>query len=163
MLKVRDAATEELAQIMKIYECAQEYMIGTGNPTQWGHSYPSTELIRSDIEKKNCKVLCDEQGIRGVFALIEDGEPNYEHIEGGQWLNDDPYLTIHRVAGDGQVHGIFRCIVDYCSRISPNIRIDTHADNLTMQKLIEKNGFTRCGVIHVEDGSPRFADQRVEK
>ncbi len=161
MLKIRDAAMEELAQIMKIYACAQEYMIKNGNPTQWGHSYPSAALVRSDIEKKICKVVYDEQGVHGVFALLADGEPDYDNIE-GQWLNNDPYLTIHRVAGDGQVHGVFRCIVEFCSRISGNIRIDTHADNLTMQKLIEKNGFTRCGVIYVEDGSPRFAYQRVE-
>ena len=163
MLKVRDAATEELSQIMKIYEYAQDYMIRNGNPTQWGHSYPDAAMIRSDIEKRLCKVVYDAQGIHGVFTMLKDGEPNYDHIEGGQWLNNDPYLTIHRVAGDGQVHGIFSAIVEYCSRISGNIRIDTHADNLTMQKCIEKNGFTRCGVIYVEDGTPRFAYQRAEK
>ena len=163
MLKVRDAATEELSQIMKIYEYAQDYMIRNGNPTQWGHSYPDAVLIRSDIEKRLCKVVYDAQGIHGAFVLLKDGEPNYEHIEGGQWLNNDPYLTIHRVAGDGQVHGIFSAIVEYCSCISGNIRIDTHADNLTMQRCIEKNGFTRCGVIYVEDGTPRFAYQRTEK
>ena len=27
--------------------------------------------------------------------------------------------------------------------------------------LLEKNGFTRCGVIHVRDGSPRFAYQKL--
>ncbi len=161
MLKIRDAAMEDLVRIMRIYGSAQEYMIQSGNPTQWGHSYPSVAMVRSDIEKKTCKVIYDEQGVHGVFALLVDGEPNYDDIE-GQWLNDDAYLTIHRVAGDGQVHGIFRCIVAYCRHISGNIRIDTHADNLTMQKLIEKNGFTRCGVIYVEDGSPRLAYQRVE-
>ena len=40
-------------------------------------------------------------------------------------------------------------------------RADTHADNKIMQHLLEKNGFTRCGVIHVADGSPRFAYQKL--
>ena len=25
-----------------------------------------------------------------------------------------------------------------------------------MQKLIEKNGFVKCGIIHVKDGTPRI-------
>ena len=42
-----------------------------------------------------------------------------------------------------------------------SLRADTHADNKVMQHLLEKNGFTRCGVIHVADGSPRFAYQKL--
>jgi RimJ/RimL family protein N-acetyltransferase len=42
----------------------------------------------------------------------------------------------------------------------PNIRIDTHRDNAIMQHLLEKNGFVKCGIIYVEDGSPRIAYQK---
>ena len=42
-----------------------------------------------------------------------------------------------------------------------SLRADTHADNKIMQHLLEKNGFTRCGIIHVADGSPRFAYQKL--
>ena len=70
---------------------------------------------------------------------------------------DEPYLTIHRLAGDGQVHGLFQCVADYCKNISRNIRVDTHANNRIMQKLMEKNGFTKCGIIYVKDGTPRIA------
>ncbi len=158
-LNIRDAVDADFEEIMKIYGYAQDYMIRTGNPTQWGHSYPDAELIRSDIRRKVCKVICDGDEIHGVFALFDEADPNYRRIENGSWLNDDPYIAIHRVAGDGQVHGLFRCAADHCKRISGNIRIDTHADNHTMQSVIEKNGFVKCGVIHVEDGSPRIAYQ----
>ena len=30
-----------------------------------------------------------------------------------------------------------------------------------MQHLLEKNGFTRCGIIHVADGTPRIAYQKL--
>ena len=30
-----------------------------------------------------------------------------------------------------------------------------------MQHLLEENGFTRCGIIHVEDGTPRIAYQKM--
>jgi hypothetical protein len=31
-----------------------------------------------------------------------------------------------------------------------------------MQRVFEKNGFQRCGIIHVEDGTPRIAYQRIK-
>lgn len=159
MLHIKDAIALDFEKIMKIYEYAQDYMIRSGNPTQWGHFYPDPALIQSDICRNVCKVIYDETGIHGVFALFDGADPTYALIENGNWLNNAPYLTIHRLAGDGQVHGLFRCAADYCKAISQNIRIDTHADNQTMQKLIEKNGFTRCGIIHVKDGTPRIAYQ----
>ena len=72
-------------------------------------------------------------------------------------LNEEPYLTIHRLAGDGQVHGLFSGALHYCK----NIRGDTHADNKTMQRLIEKNGFTKCGTIYAKNGTARIAYQRT--
>lgn len=150
---------EDLEQIMKIYRYAQDYMIESGNPTQWGHFYPDAELIKSDIDKNACRVIYDESGIHGIFALFLDPDPTYEHIENGKWLNDEPYLTIHRLAGDGQVHGLFSCALNYCKDISSNIRADTHADNQIMQKLMEKNGFVKCGRICVKNGTQRIAYQ----
>lgn len=156
-LNVRKASARELDRIMEIYRYAQDFMIRSGNPTQWGHFYPERKLIESDIRDGNSRVICDEDKIHGVFAMFDGKEPTYQHIEGGRWLNDDPYLTIHRIAGDGQVHGLFRCAADYCKRIASNIRVDTHANNATMQRQIEKNGFVKCGIIYVQDGSPRLA------
>ena len=157
MLNIRAATAADFEQIMKIYRHAQDYMILSGNPTQWGHSYPDEALIKSDIRSGVCKVIYDEDGVHGVFALFEDAEPTYAHIENGNWLNNEPYVTIHRIAGDGKVHGLFQCAVNFCKGRSRNIRIDTHADNLTMQRLIEKSGFKKCGIIHVHDGTPRIA------
>ena len=125
MLTIRRAAAADQPQLMAIYRTAQEYMLQTGNPTQWGRSYPSPELIRSDIAQGICRVLSDEAGIHGVFALLDTPEPTYSRIEGA-WRNDAPYLTIHRLAGDGRTHGLFRCAADYCKAISRNVeRIPT--------------------------------------
>ena len=162
MLNVKNAEIADLEQIIKIYRYAQDYMIKSGNPTQWGHFYPDADLIKSDIDKNACKVIYDKNGIHGVFALFDGTEPTYKHIEGGNWLNEEPYLTIHRLAGDGQVHGLFPCALNYCKKISLNIRVDTHADNKTMQRLIEKNSFIKCGTIYVKNGTARIAYQRTD-
>ena len=158
-MNIRKANPEDLSAIMDIYHIAQDFMIKNGNPTQWGHEYPSEDLIIKDIDDGLCHLICDGKKIHGVFALFEGVEPTYEYIEDGKWLNDEDYVTVHRIASDGEAHGIFRSAIDYCKSISDNIRIDTHRDNLTMQKLIERNGFEKCGTVYVRDGSSRIAYQ----
>ena len=156
---VRKAKFDDLTAIMNIYRIAQDFMIESGNPDQWGHSYPTEDLIKEDISKEICHLICDDDVPHGVFALFSGQEPTYQYIERGKWLNDDAYVTIHRIASDGQAHGIFKCAIKYCKEISDNIRIDTHESNIIMQKQIEKNGFQKCGIIYVADGSPRIAYQ----
>ena len=41
------------------------------------------------------------------------------------------------------------------------IRIDTHEDNYVMQNALAKQGFRRCGIIYVEDGTTRIAYDRL--
>lgn len=86
-------------------------------------------------------------------------EPTYAELSGGQWLNDEPYGVIHRLASSGEVSGVARFVFDWCSNQVENIRVDTHADNRKMQELLASFGFTRCGVIIASDGYPRFAYQ----
>ena len=156
---VRKAEHDDIEVIMNIYQIARKFMIESGNPNQWGHTHPKEELIKSDIENEICHVVCGDDGPHGVFALVRGDEPTYQYIENGKWLNDEEYVTIHRIAGDGKVKGIFKCIINYCKSVSDNIRIDTHYDNKIMQKLIERNDFKRCGRIYVADGTPRIAYQ----
>ena len=158
-MNIRKAEIGDLSKIMDIYKIAQDFMIESGNPNQWGHFYPSEDLIRQDIKKEVCHVISDDEDIHAIFALFNGSEPTYEYIENGEWHNDDEYVTVHRIASDGKLRGIFKFTIDYCKSISDNIRIDTHSNNLIMQKQIEKNGFEKCGTIYVADGSPRIAYQ----
>ena len=157
MLQIRQAAPDDLGRIMEIYRSAQDFMIRSGNPTQWGHFYPTQALLEADIAQKGAYVLTEQGAVHGVFKLQPGDEPTYRVIEDGAWGSDAPYVTIHRLAGDGRAHGVFRACVEFCLRFSDHIRVDTHADNLPMQRRIEAWGFRRCGVIHVADGTPRIA------
>lgn len=154
---IRKALSADHKRIMEIYRTAQDYMIQSGNPDQWGHFYPQSELIKKDIADGVCHILCDEDGIHAVFAMFTTPEPTYTYIEDGEWLNDEPYITIHRVASDGSRHGVIKGVIDYAKSLSENIRIDTHAQNTTMQHQLEKNGFKRCGIIYLESGAQRIA------
>jgi len=162
-MQIRKATIDDLDVIMSIYRAAQDFMIESGNPNQWGHFYPSEDLVREDISKGISYVICDRDNPHGVFVLIDGLEPTYQYIENGSWINEEPYITLHRIASDGKLHGIFKSAIDYSKSISDNIRIDTHSNNVIMQKQIEKNGFKKCGTIYVREGSPRIAYQWVKE
>lgn len=157
-MKVRRAVLADMDEIMRVYAAAKNYMIQTGNKYQWLNGYPQRELVEADIAAGYCHV-CEEDGIHGVFAFILGEDPTYAVIENGAWLNRRPYGTIHRIGSDGQKRQIFNSAVDYCKNIIGDLRIDTHDNNHVMQNLVETYGFQRCGIIYIDDGTPRIAYQ----
>ena len=158
---IRQATSPDLSHIIVIYAHARRFMAEHGNPTQWGNARPTEADISARIARNELFVLEDSDGIHGVFAFILEEDPTYHVIENGQWLSDAPYGTIHAVASDGSIHGFLTQIVMYCLQTIRHLRIDTHPDNLIMQHVITKNGFTKCGIIYVADGTPRLAYERL--
>ena len=156
---IRATTPADLSEMSAIYDYAISFMHSHGNPHQWVNGYPSVQLLREDINLCRSYVCVNEWGwIVGVFCLIYGEEPSYRRIM-GHWLNDLPYATIHRVASSGSQHGVFKACADWCKQQCPNLRIDTHEDNKIMQSAVLRNGFQRCGIVHLEDGSPRIAYQ----
>lgn len=154
-------ATEaDLPRILEIYDIAKAYMRANGNPNQWNGAYPDSETLRTDIEKQWLYVYKKDGRIHGVFMLLLEEEPTYAYIEDGSWREETPYGTIHRLAGDGEVKGLFDKCVAFCESKVKYLRADTHFDNHTMQHLLEKNGFERRGIIYLKNGDSRIAYQK---
>ena len=157
-MNIRLAGYEDLPRILEIYAIGRAYMRSTGNMLQWAGGYPQEEVLKDDIAKHQLFV-CEENGmLHGVFAFILGSDPTYAYIDGA-WPNEKPYGTIHRIASDGTVKGLVTAARDFGLQFIDEIRIDTHHDNRTMQHVVEKNGFRRCGVIYLENGDPRIAYQ----
>lgn len=158
-MQIRPTTPADLERVMEIYRQARAFMAANGNPTQWGDSYPTREQIEEDVALGRGYV-CEEEGrLYGTFMLLEGEDPCYARIR-GRWLNDLPYLTLHRVASSGERRGIVDEIVRWALEREENLRGDTHADNLPMQRAFERNGFQRCGVVWMKDGTERVAYQR---
>ena len=157
----RGANRFELDQIMEIYARARDFMARHGNPSQWGDSYPSRELIEEDILSNRLFVCIINGQLEAVFAFILGEDPTYQTIEDGHWLSDGPYGALHRLASAGHRPGIGKLVVDWCLEHCESLRADTHADNKIMQHVLESNGFARCGIIHTDDGTPRIAYQKL--
>ena len=104
---------------------------------------------------KSFRIIADH--MRTATFIIGD-DPTYQVIDGA-WLSDAPYAAIHRVAGDGLTRGVFHECVEYAKARWASLRIDTHRDNLPMQRHILREGFVYCGVIRTRDGTERLAYQ----
>ena len=157
---IRHSTLNDLNRIEELFVCARKYMKESGNPNQWKDNRPDINLVKKDIENNNSYVVIEDDKIVATFACIKGIEPTYLNID-GNWLNDEEYVTIHRIASDGSVKGIFDFTIKYCEKFNVDIRIDTHVDNKTMRHLIEKNNFVYCGIIIVDDGSERLAYQKL--
>ncbi len=159
LVNVRKTRIADLNTVSEIYAFAREFMRKNGNPKQWYNSYPEREIIISDIENGVSYVIENNNEIFGVFTFIVGDDPTYNIIK-GKWLNNKPYGTIHRIASNNKIKGVINYCLDFCKSKINNIRIDTHNDNLIMQHLLEKNDFIKCGIIYLQDGSPRIAYQK---
>lgn len=158
-MTVRIATLADLSEIVEVYSIARRFMSDNGNPHQWGDGkYPPESLLKEDILKKQLYVVDCDGRIEGVFIFALGPDNDYLFID-GEWLNSDPYAVIHRVASSGRAKGILKTAVDFATQRSKNIKIDTHEQNTVMQRALEKLGFKRCGIIHLENGEPRLAYQ----
>lgn len=161
-VKVRHVTIEDIETVKETYAYARDFMKKTGNPNQWGETKPLIEETLKDIENGNLYAVLDNQEvICGVFAFIKGNDPTYAVISDGSWLNDEQYGVMHRVASNGRIKNIMGYALSYCEQQVTNVRIDTHKDNKVMQHVLEKNGYTKCGIIHLENGDPRIAYQKV--
>lgn len=158
-MNIRKTNISDLNAVSEIYAFACDFMRKNGNPNQWNNSYPEKEKMILDIENGVSYVIENNDEIFGVFTFIVGNDPTYNIID-GKWLNDKPYGTIHRIASNHKMQGILNYCLEFCKSIIMNIRVDTHDDNLIMQHLLEKNGFTKCGIIYLQNGSPRIAYQK---
>lgn len=159
---IRKATCEDLDQIMPLFDKARLFMRSRGNMNQWINGYPSESVIRTDIEKGNFYVEEYNGRLTGCFSFIIGDDPTYSFIE-GEWIDSKKYGTVHRLASDGTHPGFSDRCFDFCFSLIDNVRADTHADNIKMQESLIRNGFIYCGIIYLEDGSPRKAYQQLRR
>ena len=166
-MEIKYAKYENIENILNIINQAKEYF-KQEKIFQWNSEYPNYDTIKRDIDKNTSFVVVDNNNIIATFALIIGEDKNYKKIYNGKWLTNGLYGTIHRIAihNDYKRKGIANKILkyseEYCLKNKvKSLRIDTHKLNRPMLSLIEKNNFTYCGIIKVEDLTDRIAYEKI--
>ena len=147
-MQIRKATMNDLPDILAIYAYARKYMKEHGNPDQWRDSYPPVSLTTQDIQS-DCLYVCiiqieEDEQIGGVFYFHREEDPDYQTID-GSWLK-----------------GVATFCLNWAYEQFPNIKIDTHDDNIPMQHLLVKLGFTCCGHTTLQNGDIRLIYQKAD-
>lgn len=166
-MKLRKSVNEDVNNIMQIINEAKEALKEQGID-QWQNGYPNADVIRNDILNNNSYVFIKNNEIVATSAVSFDGEKTYDKIYDGNWISNDEFAVIHRIAitskhkGTGIASEIIKMIEDIClDKDVHSIKVDTHEFNVPMQKLLKKNDFKYCGVIYLEDKSKRVAFEKI--
>ena len=159
---IRKTKISDLMDCVSIYDSAREYMRASGNPDQWPSHYPGEIDVLSDIASGTSYVCEDKGEVVAVFYFAPGPDKTYAEIYNGAWKSDKPYAVIHRVAVKHHGKGIIDFIFNQCFEASGHLRIDTHKDNIPMQKVLSRNGFAQCGIIHIETGAERIAFEKTK-
>lgn len=166
-MEFRKTVETDINNIMDIIKQAQAYF-KQQRINQWQNNYPNVETISNDIAQEHSYVLLKDNKIVATSAVSFDGEKTYDTIYEGEWISNNKYAVIHRIAVDNTYKGLGLSsqIVSHVEELCLNkgihsIKVDTHEENISMQKLLKKNEFKYCGVIYLEDSSKRIAFEKV--
>lgn len=165
-MQFRKAVMKDLDAMMHIVREAQAYFKNQ-RINQWQNNYPNEEVIQKDIENGYSYVLAEDNQIIATVAVSFDGEKTYDSIYEGKWLSNEEYAVIHRIAVDSRQKGkglsshMLQQIEQLClERGIASMKVDTHPDNQSMQRLLYKNEFQYCGIIYLLDGNQRIAFEK---
>lgn len=133
---------------------------------QWDENYPAQETIQGDIQAGIGYVLCKEDQVVAYGVVSFKAEPAYDTLE-GEWLNELPYLIVHRlaVADEAKGQGIAKLFMLHAEEVSRengiyNFRVDTKFDNQYMLRLIDKLGFRYSGEVYYRGNQARKAFEK---
>lgn len=165
-MKIRKSTVSDIDSLLEIFSEARK-TIATLGIDQWQNGYPSFDVVNEDISLSRSYAVEIDGGVCGTFVMMEN-EHTYNEIFEGEWLGNEDYIAIHRVAisvknrGSGISTAIINYASDYAKSLGrSSLRIDTHRGNKVMRRMLEKNGFIHCGTIYLENGDPRVAYEKV--
>lgn len=168
MSQIIHANTSHIPFIKQLITDAQSFLKSQGI-NQWQNGYPDTALLEHDIQLKQSYLWINENSeILATLVIRIDEEPTYQKIE-GKWLTTNAnYGVIHRLAVNtkirqkGCAQNVIKAAEDFCKKQKKtSMRIDTHKENKIMQHILKKGAYSYCGIIYVEDGSPRYAYEKI--
>ena len=158
-LFIRNGTADDVDDALALFDGARAFMRSTGNMTQWANGYPARADVLADISHGTLMVCedADTGEMVGVFCMQTWPDHTYMRIYDGSWPDEMPYGTIHRLASKYPGKGIGKFCLRWAQERFGCLRADTHADNIPMQRTLLGAGFAYCGIIYIDDGSPRRA------
>lgn len=158
-MQLRPATSADIPAMMDIINQGKAYL-RSQQVDQWQKGDPNEQGLQLDIQNQEGYVLTQGDTIVATLAILLRDEPNYDTLDSGAWSLNGPYAALHRVAvaadsrGTGAADAMMQKAAALCKKAGKEaIRIDTHLENLPMQRFLEKNQFVRRGIITLQGGA----------
>ena len=154
---IHKVSINDMPKVMTITNSAKSLLKKNGS-LQWQQGYPNEQTFTNDIKNGNLYGIYEDNELMGYGAYIFGKDLNYVEIEGGKWEipANDKDMAIHRVAVDENCHGkkygvkILQYGINYAKKYGClTVKVDTHKNNIPMQKCISKVGFVYRGIIKI--------------
>jgi len=172
---IRRATQFDIEDVNEIYLDAKA-LFRSLQINQWQDldGYPNLQTIIADINKNSLYVKEVNGKIVGTIVLQKEKETCYDNIYEGNWLNDDEYYVIHRIAVRNGYYGMGygKELMRFCEEETIkdkvyNIRVDTKHENKIMRKILENLEYRECGIIFLSRpnviDNKRLAYQKILK
>ncbi len=175
MLYFRRSNKQDIDSMLEVIEDAVSFLHEQG-VDQWQRGYPNRAALENDIAEGISWVVLDDEMPMQPLALcaIRPGEEAcYRTLTDGCWRNETgAYVTIHRIAvrsacrGRGLAAFLYASAEEQARKMGAvSVRVDTHPDNLVMQRTLAKAGYVRCGALTLvagpEAGNPRLGFEKL--
>lgn len=155
-MKIVQAVSKDLNEIMCLLKLCVEKMNREGS-YQWDSSYPNEQVIKEDIEKGHLYTCKNQDKILGIIVLNYCQNSQYKKLT---WKDENgKVLAIHRMAVhvDYQRKGIAKSLMTFAEDLAikescTSIRTDTYIENIKMQSMFPKLGYTKVGEVFFNQG-----------
>lgn len=179
---MRYATTADIEQILAITDSARQFQRQCGF-RQWEDGYPAYDDIAADIAAQGAYIFENEgtsakaaditiEGSNIVerenivaYAYLTEGDAEYDRLS-RIWHYPGPYGVIHRLAiapgfrGQGLAAQILAMSEAHLAAQGIRaMRIDTGQDNIVMQRILSRAGYT-CRGLHHFSWDPRLAYEK---
>ncbi len=146
---IRLAINDEIQAISELAKVVRADMWNNGLE-QWTGNYPAYENFYQDYANKGLHVLVKDGLIIGSVSIFVENETAYHEVV---WEKDKS-LVVHRIIVDParQGQGYGKQLLEFALSMAKqdgfgSVKIDTHPDNLKMQKLLKSMNFSYRGYL----------------
>lgn len=159
-LRIEKGTLSDLDQLSGIYKAAKQALDKQGI-FQWTSNYPTTTIIKHDLQQGVLFVLKWGRIIIGAVNLSEEQEEAYQQVD---WKFDDAkVLVIHRLVINPvyQGQGYGNVLMDFCEAFAQknhytSIRLDAYSKNIAVVEWYKKRHYISRGQVFFPERTAPF-------
>ncbi|MFT4678325.1 MAG: ribosomal protein S18 acetylase RimI-like enzyme [Flavobacteriales bacterium] len=141
---MKQAKAEDFKSIIELYSACRVFL-NTRGVDQWVHGYPTSEIVRNDIEQKDLWLVRIEDELAAAIVVNKSAAKRYNELS---WeCKGQDHLEVHRLAVHPKYmnQGLGRSVMMWAENEAKNrgaccIRLDTYSmneDNIRFYKNLE--------------------------